>query len=132
MNTPNPVGRRSVDEAALVRGASAGFTVLLFGELLAPFASGINATLGLLWLSLVGAAGYVAAGSKIGIASMPALHGAFAALGALVLTIPLRLFVGASLEQQWYALLVSAMFGLGVGALAGRASGQLRDRQPSA
>lgn len=115
-----------------MRGGSAGFTVLVLGELLTPFASGINATLGLLWLSLVGAAGYVAAGSKIGIASKPALHGALAALCALVLTIPLRLLVGASLGQQWYALLVSAMFGLVVGALAGRAAGQLRDRQPSA
>ena len=132
MNTPNPGARRPVDEAALVRGGSAGFTVLVLGELLTPFASGINATLGLLWLSLVGATGYVAAGSKIGIASKPALHGALAALAALVLTIPLRLFVGASLEQQWYPLLISALFGLVVGALAGRAAGRLRDRQPSA
>ncbi len=118
---------RAVDEAALIKGASTGFTVLIIGELLSPLASGLNATLGLFWLSLVGAAGFVVAGTRVGIARRPAIHGALAALAALALTVPLRLIAGGPITDQAYALFVSAVFGMVVGAIAGRGAGRLRD-----
>ncbi|GAA4115863.1 hypothetical protein GCM10022215_15090 [Nocardioides fonticola] len=119
------------DEVALIRGASAGFTVLLFGELLAPLASQINGSLGLFWLSMVGAAGFVTAGSRIGTATSPWLQGAVAALLAMLLTVPLRLLVGVDSAAGWYRIGVSAAFSIIVGALAGRGAGLARRRSSS-
>jgi hypothetical protein len=116
------------DEVALVRGASTGFTVLLVGELLAPLAGQVNGTLGLLWVSMVGAAGFVTAGSRIGTSASPWLHGAVAALLALLLTVPLRLLVGVDSTAGWYRIAVSAVFSIIVGAIAGRGAGLARDR----
>lgn len=120
---------RLLDEAALVRGASKGFTVLVVGELAAPLVAGLGSTLGLLWLSLVGAAGFVTAGSSIGHARSCWLQGALAALTALSLTVPLRLLVGLDTAEQWYAVGISAGFGVVVGALAGLSAGNLRSRR---
>lgn len=120
--------RRTIDEVALIRGASTGFTVLLVGELLAPVAGRVDPTLGLLWVSLVGAAGFVAAGTRIGQARVPWLHGGAAALLALSLTMPLRLVAGLDTGADWYRVGVSAVFGMVVGSLAGRAAGLARDR----
>jgi hypothetical protein len=82
----------------------------------------------LLWLSLVGAAGFVVAGSRIGTARRTWLQGALAALAALTLTIPLRMLAGLDTAAQWYAVSVSAVFGLVVGAIAWRSAGVVRDR----
>jgi hypothetical protein len=120
--------RRALDETALIRGASRGFTVLLIGELMSPLAMGVSPVLGLFWLSMVGAAGFVIAGSSIGAAARTWLQGSVAAVGALALTIPLRMFVGLDTASQWYAVFISACFGLLVGAVAGRSAGVLRDR----
>lgn len=117
--------RLDVDPAALVKGASAGFTVLLVGELLAPLAGLVSATLGGLWLSLVGAAGYVVAGSRVGLASRTVLQGAGAAVLALLLTLPLRLLAGFA--APFWALGLSAVFAVFVGGLAGRAAAARRD-----
>lgn len=122
--------RPVLDEAALVRGASAGFTVLLIGELLAPVASQVNGTLGLLWVSMVGAAGFVTAGVRIGAAVKPWIQGALAAFAAFALTIPLRLLVGLEGSQDLYRVSVSAVFSLVVGALAGRGAG-IAARRPA-
>ena len=89
-----PARRHASDETALVRGASTGFTVLIIGELMSPLVAGIHPVIGLLWLSLVGAAGFVVAGSRIGTARRTWLQGALAALAALTLTIPLRMLAG--------------------------------------
>ena len=77
---------------------------------------------------MVGAAGFVIAGSSIGAAARTWLQGSVAAVGALALTIPLRMFVGLDTASQWYAVFISACFGLLVGAVAGRSAGVLRDR----
>ena len=111
-----------------MRGASTGFTVLLVGELLAPLAAGLGSVVGLLWLSLVGAAGFVTAGSRVGTARITWLQGGLAAVAALALTVPLRMLVGLDTAEQWYAVGVSAIFGLVVGALAGRSAGVVRRR----
>jgi hypothetical protein len=116
------------DLPTLLRGASAGFTVLVLGELLAPLAGALSPVLAGLWLSLVGAAGFAVAGRRIGHARRTVLQGAAAALAALTLTLPLRLLAGTQVSP--YALAVSAVFALVVGGLAGRAAGSLRDRRP--
>lgn len=115
------------DVPALVRGASSGFTVLVLGELLLPLVGALSATLAGLWLSLVGAAGFAVAGRRVGRARRPMLHGAAAALGALTLTLPLRVIVDSPLPG--YAFLVGAVFAVGVGAMAGRGAAALRDRR---
>lgn len=111
---------------AMVRGASSGFTVLVLGELLLPLVGMASPVLAGLWLSLVGATGFVIAGRKVGRARRPLLQGAAAALGALTLTLPLRALVGSG--TGGYALVVGAVFALLVGGLSGRAAGMLRDR----
>lgn len=114
------------DVPALVKGASAGFTILVLGELLAPLAGALGGVVAGLWLSLVGAAGFVVAGRRVGRARKTLLQGSAAAVGALTLTLPLRLLAGA--QQSAYAYLVSAVFAVVVGGLAGRAAGALRSR----
>ncbi|MCW2616250.1 MAG: hypothetical protein JWN08_3244 [Frankiales bacterium] len=111
----------------MVRGASTGFTVLVLGELLAPVAGAVSSVLAGLWLSLVGAAGFALAGRRVGRARRTVLQGAAAALGALTLTLPLRVLADA--PQSPYAFAVSAVFAVVVGGLAGRAAGSLRDRR---
>lgn len=110
-----------------MRGASSGFTVLVLGELLLPLAGTLSPTLAGLWLSLVGATGFVIAGRRVGRARRPMLHGAAAALGALTLTLPLRVLVDSPLPPS--ALLVGALFAIAVGAMSGRAAAALRDRR---
>lgn len=110
-----------------MRGASSGFTVLVLGELLLPLAGSLSSTLAGLWLSLVGAAGFVIAGRRVGRSGRPMLHGAAAALGALTLTLPLRVLVDSPLPP--FALLVGALFAIAVGAMSGRAAAALRDRR---
>lgn len=100
--------------------------MLVSGELLLPLVGAVNATLASLWLSLVGATGFVLAGRRVGRARRPVLQGAAAALGALTLTLPLRLIVDSPLPPL--ALLVGAVFALVVGAVSGRAAASLRDR----
>lgn len=115
------------DLPALVRGASSGFTVLVLGELLLPLVGALSSTLAALWLSLVGAAGFVIAGRRVGRARRPLLQGGAAALGALTLTLPLRVLVDSPLGPL--ALLVGAVFAVAVGATSGRAAAALRDRK---
>lgn len=117
----------SLDPAALARGASAGFTVLVVGELLGPLASRIDPTLGPVWLSLVGAAGFTAAGLRVGLATRTWLQGALAAEAAFVLTVPLRLIAGLGQSRRaLVALVVSAAFAIVLGAVAGALAGKAR------
>lgn len=126
---PVPAGRSApeIDIGALAKGASSGFTVLVLGELLSPLAGAVSELLAGLWLSLVGAAGFVVAGRRVGLARRALVQGAVAALAALTLTLPLRLLSRS--EQSPYAFAVSAVFAVVVGALAGRAAAGLRDRR---
>lgn len=114
------------DVSALVKGASAGFTILILGELLAPLAGALGGLVAGLWLSLVGAAGFAVAGRRVGRARKTLMQGAAAALGALTLTLPLRLLAGA--QQSAYAFAVTAVFAVVIGGLSGRAAGALRAR----
>ncbi len=100
--------------------------MLVLGELLLPLAGSVSSTLAGLWLSLVGAAGFVVAGRRVGRARRPVVHGAAAALGALTLTLPLRVIVDSPLPP--FALLVGGLFAMAVGGVSGRAAAALRDR----
>jgi hypothetical protein len=120
---PGPVG---TDLQEGVRGAWRGFLVLFFGELLTPLAAQLSPALGSLWLSLVGAAGFAVAGIAIGRAPRPVVQGAAVALGALALTMPLRMLTHDRLSLLSYV--VSFAFAVVVGGASGLIAG--RHRKP--
>lgn len=115
-------GATDVPEA--VRGAWRGFLVLVFGELLAPVVGLVAPALGGLWLSLVAAAAYAVAGTAVGGARRAVLQGAMSAVGALALTMPLRVLVHERLALLAYA--VSFTFALAVGGASGFLAGRRR------
>jgi hypothetical protein len=92
MTDAHAVPRRfRVDVPVAVRGASTGFSVLLIGGLMAPIVGAISPPLGGTWLTAVAIAAFVIAARRTGVASVPALHGAVAAVMSYVLVLPLLL-----------------------------------------
>lgn len=121
---------RPLDEPALVRAMSTGFSVLLVGELAGTLVGHFLPLVGSIWLVLVGPIGYVAAGTRVGTAAKPSLQGALAALGAFSLTVPLRYVVGG--HHDWFLLALNAVVSCALGTIAGRTAGTQRDRGTSA
>lgn len=81
--------RARIDMPVAVRGASAGFSVLLIGGLIAVLLGLKFPAAGPL-LGLVAAViGFHVAARRVGTASIPALHGAFAAVLAYLLVLPI-------------------------------------------
>lgn len=108
--------RAAVDGPVMVRAASTAFTILLLGGLAAPLAATLVPTLGTFWLPFVAVTAFAIAGSKIGTATVPALHGAAAAVCGYVLVLPLvTMTSGFDIRQ----VLLTAATAVGVGALAG-------------
>jgi hypothetical protein len=86
-----------VDVPVAVRGASAGFTVLVVGGLLALLLGfKLPAAAPLLGIAAAVGGVYVAA-RRIGTATFPALHGAVAAVGAYLLALPIVFLM----TQNW-------------------------------
>ena len=85
----------TVDVPVAVRGASAGFSVLLLGTLLAQFAAGFlpNAA-GIALISASVILGFAVAARRTGVSTVPALHGAVAAELAYLLVLPLQWHFG--------------------------------------
>lgn len=81
----------SVDVPQAVRGASSGFSVLLIGGLVAPMVGIAAPLLGSVWLTLTAFTAFVVAARRIGVATVPVLHGAVAAVLAYILVLPLLL-----------------------------------------
>ncbi|MGW6356381.1 hypothetical protein ACWFR5_14555 [Streptomyces sp. NPDC055092] len=73
---------------AVVRGASAGFSILLLGGVMAPLASH-TPTVGRYWLAAVAVAGFLLAGSRTGAGRGSVLQGVMAAVGAYLLILPI-------------------------------------------
>jgi hypothetical protein len=116
MSEARPRGR--IDVPVAVRGASAGFSVLLIGGLLGPLiAVTVSAALG--GAVLVGTAilAFFLAARKTGTASSPALHGAVAAVAAYCLVLPLVLMSPAGRDLRQSVLTLATA--ISVGALTG-------------
>lgn len=121
----------TVDVPAAVRAASAGFTVLLLGGLLAPIAATYIPYVGQVWLSLVAVAAFAMAGSRIGQARAPHLHGACAALGSYLLVLPLVVWFTSGTEGVGVVqILATAVAAVAIGGLAGLLAGRRRDKSP--
>lgn len=114
-----------IDVVALIKGAVAGFAVLVIGglvtQLLAALVPGMVVAA---WAVLVTLGAFVLAGSLIGDATRPPLHGAVAALAGYLLVLPLIALLGAPLA--WWQVPVTAIVAAAVGAVAGFVSGRRR------
>lgn len=128
--TPDAGG---VDMPTLVRGASAGFTVLLIGGLLEPIVVTLLPltlaqvpTASSWWLTVVAVAGFMLAGSRIGEATRPAVHGAGAAVGAYLLVVPLMVFASTEPLPPITTMLLAALVAVLVGAATGYVAGRRR------
>ncbi|HJQ47061.1 MAG TPA: hypothetical protein VJ870_12190 [Amycolatopsis sp.] len=129
MQTDNPARPRAtlwdeLDGAALVRGCSSGFTVLVLGGLVAPAAARLP-VFGPYWLVVVAVVAFAVAGMRTGHAVRQATQGMCAAVGAYVLVLPLVLAGGASSTSAWQvaATLATAVV---VGGAGGAISGLRR------
>jgi hypothetical protein len=128
-SSPNHSPNR-IDLPVAVRGASTGFSVLLVGGLVTLLVAIKVPAVG----PLVGIAsavlGFHVAARRVGTASMPALHGAFAALMAYALALP----VVVLLSSGWTtADMGRAMLNLALAISTGSLTGWMNaPRKPSA
>lgn len=108
-----------------IRGASAGFSVLLVGPLLAQLTTAFlppAAVQSLIYISV--ALGFTLAARRVGIASVPVLHGATAASLAYLLVLPLQWHFGRpSLPEVLFTVAAA----LSIGALTGWIHSQARN-----
>lgn len=125
---PLPASR--IDFPVAVRGASSGFTVLVIGVflsqlimLLAPSSPAL-----VVFFAPYVLGSYVAA-RKVGTATVPALHGVAASVGAFLLTLPILLLLMLSSQpvESISYLATGLTLSIGIGALTGWMN---RDRQP--
>lgn len=124
-----PVPASRIDFPVAVRGASSGFTVLVIGVflsqlimLLAPRSPAL-----VVFFAPYVLASYVAA-RKVGTATVPALHGVAASVGAFLLTLPILLLLMLSSQpvESISYLATGLTLSIGIGALTGWMN---RDRQ---
>ncbi|WP_375001806.1 hypothetical protein [Aeromicrobium sp. CTD01-1L150] len=103
-----------VDVPFAVRGASAGFSVLLIGGISAPLVGFLTMPLaGTLWLTATAALAFVVAARRIGRPKVPQLHGAVAAVGAYLLVLPLVLPFQAGRDLGQIALTLATAISVG-------------------
>ncbi|MGY0541541.1 hypothetical protein ACW14X_28765 [Nocardioides sp. YJ-D4] len=118
----------SVDGAAVVRAASRGFTVFLFGGVVQPLVGAASSVVGAVWLPLVAVAACVAAAWSAAGSEAPLRHGASAALGAYALVVPVVYIATQQLDvlqiasTSALALVVGGLTGWLRGRHSGRAS----------
>ena len=111
-----------IDFPVAVRGASSGFSVLVIGVLLSQLILVLapsSPALAVVFAPYV-LGSYVAA-RKVGNATVPALHGIAASVGAFLLTLPLLLIMmlnSQPLESISY-LATGLTLAIGIGALTG-------------
>ena len=121
-----------IDFPVAVRGASSGFSVLVIGVLLSqliPLLAPSSPALVVVFAPYV-LGSYVAA-RKVGNATVPALHGVAASVGAFLLTLPILLLLmldSRFLESISY-LATGLALCIGIGAITGwMNSGRQRGR----
>jgi hypothetical protein len=88
---PAPRPRPRIDVPVAVRGASTGFSILIIGGLMSPIIAAFSPPLAGTWLTAVAIAAFAISARRVGLASVPVLHGAFAAVASYVLVLPLLL-----------------------------------------
>lgn len=108
--------RPGIDGPVMVRAASTGFTVLLLGGLVAPLVAALVPMVGRYWLVVVAIVAFVIAGSRIGAAGAPAVHGAVAAVSSYLLMLPVVMMTAGLQVGQ---VLATASAAVVVGALGG-------------
>jgi hypothetical protein len=120
-----------IDLIALVKAVAIGFVVLVLGGLVAgqviarlPLSSGALTVTYNMWVVAVTLGAFAWAGSRIGEATRPAVHGGVTALGAYVLVVPLVLLGGSNPPVT--AVLLMALVALVVGGLSGLVAGRRR------
>lgn len=114
----------SVDWGYAARGASTALTILVIGGLSAPIAARIP-LIGPYWLVVTAVLAFAVAGSRVGDAPSPAVHGAVTALFGYLLVLPIVVLGAGELPPSQLAL--TALLALVVGAVAGALAGRLRD-----
>lgn len=113
-----------------VAGASRGFVVLVLGSLVQPVLSALSPVPPTVALVLVAVLGFVIAGWAADSASSPALTGGLAAVGSLLLALPVLLMAGARpsvpmlLSGLLTALLIGAVTAHLVHRVAHRSAGR--------
>lgn len=123
MSAPKATSQlEAIDGRECVRGASAGFTVLVIGGLAQFPVANIWPGVGAAWLPFVSAVAYFVAGRRIGCATRPSLHGMVSAVGAWGLVLPLRLLGGGLMfaAQIVMDLAIAAALGALAGAVVAR------------
>lgn len=113
-----------IDWGYAARGASTALTILVLGGLSAPIAARVP-VVGPWWLILTAVVAFAVAGSRIGDALSPVLHGATTALIGYLLVLPLVALGAGELppSQLVFTALVAVVVGGGSGVLAGRRRG---------
>ncbi len=130
MTPPKPRSAR-IDMPVAVRGASAGFTVLLVGGLLTMLLTIKLPASGPLVGLTAAVVGFYVAARRVGKASMPALHGAFAAALSYLLVLPIAwsFSPGNSSADIGFALLNLAL-ALSTGSLTGWMNSPAKEAPP--
>lgn len=116
----------------LARGASTGFTVLFVGGWLYPAAQRLSPVAGTVFVVVVGAIGFGAAGARCGRVEFAALHGVVAAVLSYALMTPVILITnrGLLLSGLGWAILGAVLVGGAAAQLAARRGSE--DVEPNA
>ena len=111
-----------IDSVTVVRGSSAGFTVLVLGGLIAPIAAVKAPGIGSLALILTAVVGFATAAARQRGGPRPNISGALAAIGAYFLVLPLVVMGnhGWNVVQIACTLATAVVVGAATPALAGR------------
>lgn len=113
-----------VDWARVARGASSGFTVLVFSGLVDPMVSSLNPVAGLVFLVVGALGGSVLAACRARSPDAPVLSGASAALLSYTLVVPLIYMAQRRLDFR--VVLGFAALAVVVGGVSGLVAGRRR------
>jgi len=111
-----------IDSATVVRGSSAGFTVLVLGGLIAPIAAAKAPAIGSFALVLTAVAGFATAAARQRGGPRPIVQGTLAAFGAYFLVLPLVVMGnhGLNILQVACTAATAVIVGAATPALLGR------------
>lgn len=106
-----------IDPVAVVRGGSAGFSVMVLGLLATPAVAGLAPGLVPAWQIATGVMGFVVAGARPGAARSASLNGAAAALNGYLFVVPVLLMT--NMRPTLTVIVCGVIAAVAVGAFAG-------------